>query len=131
MSASRGTYNVQGTTFVRRHIADTDPNLENKLTSGTFTQQGNTCGFSLNAYGSTFSQPGGAGSVLASSTSNACPTNPATDHPLFIHLGLLTGDATLYTQPFTVDPYNSLNINVRFGTITFGGRIFSVKQLSW
>jgi hypothetical protein len=42
MSASRGTYNVQGTTFVRRHIADTDPNLEDKLSSGTFTQQGNT-----------------------------------------------------------------------------------------
>ena len=42
MQASRGTYNVQGTTFVRRHIADTDPNVEGKLSSGTFTQQGST-----------------------------------------------------------------------------------------
>ena len=42
MSASRGTYNVQGTTFVRRHIADTDPNLEDKLSTGTFAQKGDT-----------------------------------------------------------------------------------------
>lgn len=42
MSASRGTYNVQGTTFVRRHIGDTDPNLEDKLSTGTFTQKGDT-----------------------------------------------------------------------------------------
>src|SRR4030095_16495536 len=40
MQASRGTYNVQGNTFVRRHIADVDPNLEDKLSTGTFTQQG-------------------------------------------------------------------------------------------
>lgn len=42
MSASRGTYNVQGSTLVRRHIGDTDPNLEDKLSTGTFTQQGDT-----------------------------------------------------------------------------------------
>jgi hypothetical protein len=42
MSASRGTYNVSGTTFVRRHIADTDPNLEDKLSTGTFTAKGDT-----------------------------------------------------------------------------------------
>src|SRR5262245_21969747 len=40
MSASRGTYNVQGTTFVRRHIADADPNLEGKLSTGSFNLQG-------------------------------------------------------------------------------------------
>jgi hypothetical protein len=40
MQASRGTYNVQGSTFVRRHIADTDPNLEDKLSTGTFNLQG-------------------------------------------------------------------------------------------
>ena len=42
MQASRGTYNVQGNTFVRRHIGDVDPNLEDKLSSGTFTLQGDT-----------------------------------------------------------------------------------------
>ena len=42
MSASRGTYNVQGTTFVRRHIGDTDPNLEDKLSTGTFAVKGDT-----------------------------------------------------------------------------------------
>ena len=42
MSASRGTYNVQGTTFARRHIGDTDPNLEDKLSTGTFALSGDT-----------------------------------------------------------------------------------------
>ena len=42
MSASRGTYNVAGTTFARRHIGDTDPNLEDKLSTGTFTLKGDT-----------------------------------------------------------------------------------------
>jgi hypothetical protein len=96
----------------------------------TITQQANSCATSLNAYGSKFGQPGGPGTVLASSTSNSCPTVPATNQS-FIHLGTLTGDAAGYTLPFTVDPYISLNINVRFGQITFGGRIHSVKQLSW
>jgi hypothetical protein len=40
MQASRGTYNVQGNTFVRRHIGDADPNLEDKLSTGTFNLQG-------------------------------------------------------------------------------------------
>ena len=40
MSASRGTYNVQGTTLVRRQIADTDPNLEGRDEMGQFTLQG-------------------------------------------------------------------------------------------
>ena len=42
MQASRGTYNVQGSTFVRRHIGDADPNLEDKLSTGTFTLQGDS-----------------------------------------------------------------------------------------
>ena len=42
MSASRGTYNVAGTTFVRRHIGDTDPNLEDKLSTGAFALKGDT-----------------------------------------------------------------------------------------
>jgi hypothetical protein len=42
MSASRGTYNVSGNTFVRRHIGDTDPNLENKLSTGSYTLKGDT-----------------------------------------------------------------------------------------
>ena len=40
MQASRGTYNVQGNTFVRRHIGDADPYLEDKLSTGTFNLQG-------------------------------------------------------------------------------------------
>ena len=47
----------------------------------TITQQGNTCGYSLNAYGAKFSQPGGAGNVLASTTGVSCPTTHGTDQP--------------------------------------------------
>lgn len=42
MSASRGTYNVYGTTFVRRHIGDTNPDLEGQLAAGQFSVQGDS-----------------------------------------------------------------------------------------
>jgi len=40
MSAARGTYNVSGTSFIRKHIADTDPNLEGRDEMGQFALQG-------------------------------------------------------------------------------------------
>jgi hypothetical protein len=42
MSASRGTYAVTANTLSRRHIGDVDPNLEGKLTSGTYTRSGDS-----------------------------------------------------------------------------------------
>ncbi|MGE0405475.1 MAG: hypothetical protein AB7O65_04175 [Candidatus Korobacteraceae bacterium] len=42
MEASRGTYNVTGNTFIRKHIADVDPNLEGRDESGEYTLQGET-----------------------------------------------------------------------------------------
>jgi len=42
MSAARGTYNVSGSSFIRKHIADTDPNLEGRDESGQYTLQGDT-----------------------------------------------------------------------------------------
>lgn len=42
MSASRGTYAVTGATLTRRHIGDVDPNLEGKLTTGTYTKTGDS-----------------------------------------------------------------------------------------
>jgi len=40
MSAARGTYNVSGNTFIRKHIADADPNLEGKDETGRYTLRG-------------------------------------------------------------------------------------------
>jgi len=40
LAAARGTYNVSGSTFIRKHIADTDPNLEGRDEAGQFTLQG-------------------------------------------------------------------------------------------
>jgi hypothetical protein len=42
MSAARGTYNVSGNTFARKHIGDADPNLEGRDETGQFTLQGDT-----------------------------------------------------------------------------------------
>ena len=46
----------------------------------------------------------------------------------------LTGLAVAYssfTLPFTVAPYSSVNPGVRYGRITFGGQVHTVKQTSW
>jgi hypothetical protein len=40
MTAARGTYNVSGNSFIRKHIADTDPNLEGRDTVAQYTLQG-------------------------------------------------------------------------------------------
>ena len=40
MEASWGTYNVEGGSFLRRHVGDTDPNLEDKVASGSFKLTG-------------------------------------------------------------------------------------------
>jgi hypothetical protein len=40
MSASRGTYNANENTLIRKHIADADPNLEDRDETGQYTLQG-------------------------------------------------------------------------------------------
>jgi hypothetical protein len=94
------------------------------------SQFGGTCGYSLNAYGAVFRQPGGPGTVLGSATFGSCAPDVGTTQS-FIHLSPLSGTPTLFTLPYTVDAYDSLNTSVRFGKITFGGRIYTVKQTSW
>jgi hypothetical protein len=42
VEAARGTYNADGTTIIRKHIGDLDPNLEGKDATGTYTLQGGT-----------------------------------------------------------------------------------------
>jgi hypothetical protein len=42
VQAARGTYNADGTTLIRKHIGDLDPNLEGKDAMGTYTLQGGT-----------------------------------------------------------------------------------------
>jgi hypothetical protein len=55
VSGSRGTYNVSGNTFIRRHIADIDPNLEGRMETGQYTLQGDTLSVKgTNAAGQTF-----------------------------------------------------------------------------
>ncbi len=82
-----------------------------------------------------FNRGGGGGDVFGSATDTSCNPGPTigTDQPSFISLGPLLGPtADVFTQPFSVAPFNTPLIAVtRRGRITFGGQIFVVKQVSW
>jgi hypothetical protein len=94
----------------------------------SITQFGATCGFSFNSYGSLFAQPGGAGTILGSTT--GCTGNPGSDQSFVVVPGAPVGPSP-FTLPFTVLPYGSLNPNVRYAKIVIGGQIHIVKQTSW
>jgi hypothetical protein len=98
----------------------------------TITQTGGTCGYSLSAYGALFGTLGGAGSVLGSPTALGCVPVTGTTQPTIITLSPLAGPVSnLFTQDYTVAPFNSLTPTVRRAQITFGGLLFTVKQSSY
>ncbi|MBI3207694.1 MAG: BACON domain-containing protein [Candidatus Solibacter usitatus] len=98
----------------------------------TISQIGASCGFGLAAYGQIFSRAGGSGTVLGSPNALGCTPTTGTDRPAFISLGNLSGpDQNIFRLPFSVSSYGVLTRSTRSGTITFGGRIFYVKQNSW
>jgi hypothetical protein len=99
----------------------------------TVTESGAACAYSFNAYGALFGYLGGSGDLLASPNANDCvPTGIGTDQPGIVTLGPLTGPTLdIFTQPFVVTLFNSVNPAVRIAHITFGGGIFTVKQTSY
>jgi hypothetical protein len=99
----------------------------------TVAQAGSPCAFSLNAYGRIFQAAGGSETVLGSPTAVGCVPDVGTDQPSFIFLEPLSGPVLdIFSLPYTVAPFPvSLTTGVRFGRITFGGRIVSIKQYSW
>ena len=98
----------------------------------TVQQSGATCGYSLNMYGRLFRLDGGDDTLLASPTASGCTPDHGTDMPSFITLGVLSGPVlNIYSLPFTVAPFQSLTPAVRFGRVTLGGQILTIKQLSW
>lgn len=103
------------------------------------TQQPALCAYRLTSYGSVFGQAGGTVSLVAAVNNPTCPIPASGRSQDFISFtstppppspgpwpasGQLTLDAA-------VAAYNSLTVNVRFGAITFGNQIHSVKQTSW
>jgi len=56
-----------------------------------------------------------------------------TTQPSFITLDALSGPvANIFSLPYAVSPFTtSLTAAVRLGTVTFGGQILTIKQLSW
>ena len=98
----------------------------------TISQTGAACGYSLNAYGALFGRLGADNAnVFGSPSALGCtPDNGATQP--FISLGALTGPASnIFTQGYSVAPFESFTTDVRIGHITFGGQLFTVKQSSW
>ena len=99
----------------------------------TVTQSSGTCGYSLNAYGISFSKTGGSGTLLAGQNPGACPATPiiGTTQPFITLLSLTGGPPSQWSQTYGVAVYSSLTATIRKGAITFGGQIFTVKQTSW
>ena len=100
----------------------------------TVTETGGACGFSLNSYSALIGPLGDTTrSVFGSPSALGCSPAPVgTNQPSFITLGSLLGPTNnIFTQPYTVSPFNSITPALRFGNITFGGQIFVVKQTSY
>jgi hypothetical protein len=99
----------------------------------TVVQSGSPCAYSLNAYGRVFHFGGGTDTVLGSRTNIGCTPEVGTNQPSFIFLEQLTGpDLNIFSLPYIVSPFpTSLTTGVRWGNITFGGRIVAIKQFSW
>jgi hypothetical protein len=95
------------------------------------TQAGSACSYTLNAYGSAFGQSGGNATILAGASAGCTTTPPAGSSEPFIDVGTVSPPPPLFSIPFTVQPYISLNPAIRLGTVTFGGQIHTVKQTSW
>jgi hypothetical protein len=89
-------------------------------------------GFRLYAFGALFTRTGAVGSLVWSSSAIGCTPATGTTDPEIIGLGALTGPTSnLFTQEYTVQPYDSLVIGVRRAFISFGGQLFTVKQTSY
>jgi hypothetical protein len=98
----------------------------------TVVQTGGACGFSLNSTSEAFGAAGGDGMVLGSPSALGCTPDIGTDQPGFIDLGALSGpDNNIFRLNFALAPFSSLTPATRFGHVTFGGQIMTVKQKSY
>jgi all-beta uncharacterized protein len=94
------------------------------------TQAGSACSSTLSSYGSAFGQSGGDSTIVAAASAGCTTTPLAGSSEPFIDVGTVS-PPPLFSIPFTVHPYVSLNPAIRLGTVTFGGQVHTVKQTSW
>jgi hypothetical protein len=98
----------------------------------TVSESGAACAYSLASYGAAFGQLGGNGDILGSPSANGCTPSVGTTLPSIVTLGTLSGPTlNIFTQPYTVNVFNSLTNAIRRATITFGGQTYTIKQTSW
>jgi hypothetical protein len=100
------------------------------------TQQAASCAYRLTSYGSAFGQAGGTVSIVAGVNDTSCPMPARGTSQSFISFTSPTLPANWppagqLPLDASIAAYNSLTVNVRFGAITFGNQIHSVKQTSW
>jgi hypothetical protein len=98
----------------------------------TVVQSGAACGYSINTASHSFGPNGGPGTLLGSPTAVGCNPDFGTDSPSFITLLGLTGPSgNIFTLNFEIAPFPSVTPATRFGRVTFGGQISTVKQKSY
>jgi hypothetical protein len=122
---------------------EVDPNPLMSARSGTIRLGDKTftvkelaadCSFNLNAYGAVYGSTGGTGNVLASASALGCSEPAVGASPELIPLlGPLSQDAAskIWTQPYGVPVFDSINTWIRVLQISISGEIFTIKQTSW
>ncbi len=97
----------------------------------TITQTAGVCSWNLNVYGAAYPNTGGSGNVLTSASQAGCLAPPVGASPEVILDPLEGPSSGIYTQPYTVPPFNSLVTWIRLLYIDIGGQKFTIKQTSW
>ena len=99
----------------------------------TITQTASACGFSLNAYGASFNKNGGTSNILTSaSASNCTPAFSVVGGVPEVTLdGAFTLSNDIFTQQYTVAPYQAFINWIRSMRIDVSGTKFTIKQTSW
>jgi hypothetical protein len=96
------------------------------------SQSGASCAFSLNTYSILFNTSGGTGSVSGSPSADGCTPSVGTSQPSIVTIGNLSVPTlSIFTLPYTVAPFISAVAGTRKANITFGGKVYAIKQTSW
>jgi hypothetical protein len=98
------------------------------------SQSGNTCGYVLPPSPATFPGTGGSASVAITASGAACP-QPGVgifDEPAdMLTLGVESGTAPNFLEPYSVSPYDSLFSYIRTAELTIAGQPWKIKQQSY
>jgi len=100
----------------------------------TVTQAASTCTYTLTRYSQTFDRIGGTDEIPIGFSPAGCAA-PAIDVRAPLGMISLTSPPVsspgVYTEPYTVNIYQTLVNYIRQAQLLIGGQIFTIKQTSW